>query len=134
MKTLQITRENNFLIRPRPLEIFINDKSVDYIEPNQKNKKIDIDDNASKFYIKDNSKSSNIINLNDNNNNFIVTSQIQNGLFLFIVICFIGGIVLFLTGYISAYLGFASLLPMCILAYWQTIGKKNYFRISKIDR
>ncbi len=135
MATITIIRENNYLIKVRPLKVFVNDKFIDYIEPNEKIKNLQVDSNSSKLFIKVNNNSSNIINLDkstlDGSTKIRVTSQIQNGLLIFIYACFFGGLVLKMFDLISNYLGLALIIPMLIIVYWQTFGRKNYLRLSK---
>lgn len=138
MATLTILRENNYLIKVRPLKVFVDDEFIDYIEPNEKTKNLQVDSNSSKLLIKVNNNSSNIVNLDksilNGSTKIRVTSQIQNGLLIFIYACFFGGLILKMLDIISAYLGLALLIPMLIIVYWQTIGKNNYLRLSKMDK
>lgn len=136
MNSITIIRENNYLIKVRPLKVFVNDKFIDYIEPNEKIKTLQVDSNSSKLLIKVNNNSSNIINLDkstlDGSTKIRVTSQIQNGLLIFIYACFFWAFALKFLGLLTNnYIGIACVLPMFIIAYWQTFGRKNYLRLSK---
>lgn len=133
-KEVIIYREKNLLMSRRALEIYVNDEFVDYIEPKELEKKFILDENANSLQIKDGRKSSNIVNLSKSHFNhsklkISVTTQVQNGLFIFIYICFFASCLLgFLK--INPYLSIALALPMSIIAYWQMIGRKKYFRLT----
>jgi hypothetical protein len=135
MASITFIRENNYLIKVRPLKVFIDNEFIDYLEPNEKVKTIEVNDQSTNLSIKVNNNSSNNITLNksilNGSTKIKVTSQIQNGLLLFIYACFFGGLVLNMLGYISSYLGLALITPMLIIVYWQTFGRKNYLRLSK---
>ncbi len=137
MKELTIIRDNNYLIQFRPLKIFVDGKFLDYIEPKEKSKVILIDDSSNNIKIGVNNCSSNIVTFDSNleqKNSFKleVTSQVQNGLFIFIFICFFGGLILKLLNILTnVYLLLATLLPFGIIVYWQTFGKNNYLRLTK---
>ena len=138
MNTITIIRENNYLIKVRPLKVFVDEKFIDYIEPIEKMKIIQVDENALKLLIKVNNNSSNTIDLDksvlNGTTKIRVTSQIQNGLFIFIYACFFGALTLKLLGILTNnYIGIACVLPMLIIAYWQTFGRKNYLRLSKCN-
>ncbi|GAB1856765.1 hypothetical protein MHTCC0001_16010 [Flavobacteriaceae bacterium MHTCC 0001] len=135
MKKIRIKRENNYLTMFRPFKIFINGKFVDYIEPKEKNKVIQVDSSSFELKIGVNNCESNAIKIDDANSSkdyqFSVTSQVQNGLFIFAFITFFGSVILTSLGFIqNIYLSIALLLPFCIIAYWQTIGRKKYLRLS----
>jgi len=136
MAEITIIRENNYLIRVRPLKVFIDNNFVDYIEPSDKEKKIIVNNDSSVIEIKVNNNSSNKLKLDESTlkgeTKIKVTSQVQNGLLIFIYACFFGGLVLKMFDVISNYLGLALVTPMFIIVYWQTLGRKNYLRISKI--
>ena len=136
MAEITIIRENNYLIRVRPLKVFIDNNFVDYIEPSDKEKKIIVNNDSSVIEIKVNNNSSNKLKLDESTlkgeTKIKVTSQVQNGLLIFIYACFFGGLVLKMFDVISNYLGLALVTPMFIIVYLQTLGRKNYLRISKI--
>ncbi len=136
MRTLTVSRENNFFTRFRAFKVFVDEEFIDYIEPDQKVKEVSIPLDATKLNIKLDWCSSNTINLKDidihKNISLRVTSQIQNGLFIFITVTFFGGGILNLLGYINLYMGFATTLPMAIIVFWQTYGRKRLLRISKL--
>lgn len=132
MKHITIITENNFLTMFRPYKIFIDDDFIDYLEPSEKNKTINVPDSSKKLKISVNKFSSNIVALDNKKISISVTSQIHNGLFILIFGCFFGSLILKLLGVLNNYyLGIALLTPMLILVYWQTLGKNNYLRISK---
>lgn len=116
----------------KPYKIFIDDDFIDYLEPSEKNKTINVPDSSKKLKISVNKFSSNIVRLDNKKISISVTSQIHNGLFILIFGCFFGSLILKLLGVLNNYyLGIALLTPMLILVYWQTLGKNNYLRISK---
>lgn len=130
---ITINRFNNLVINRRALKIFINDKFVDYIEPNEKNKKIKINFNDT-VYLKMGWCKSNKIKIEETENNHLelnVTSQIQNGLFIFIYSCFFSSFILKFANLINGYIGLALISPLSIIAYWQTFGKNSFLRLSK---
>lgn len=133
MKTITFLRENNYLTMHRPYKIFVDNEFVDYIEPKEKEKTIDISDSANQVKIMVNKFSSNSIKLNKGDVKKInITSQIQNGLFIFISFAFLGGLLSKLFGFLNNnYLLLSLIAPFGIIVYWQTIGKSNYLRISK---
>jgi len=132
MKHITIIRENNFLTMFSPYKIFIDDDFIDYLEPSEKNKTINVPDSSKMLKISVNKFSSNIVRLDNKKISISVTSQIHNGLFILIFGCFCGSLILKLLGVLNNYyLGIALLSPMLILVYWQTLGKNNYLRISK---
>jgi len=138
MAEITILRENNYLIKVRPLKVFIDNIFVDYIEPKEKEKKIKVNNEASIIEIKVNNNTSNKIKLDESilkgETKINVTSQIQNGLLIIIYACFFGGLVLKMFNLISNYLGLVLITPMLIVVYWQTFGRKNYLRISKVTK
>ena len=135
MHTLTLIRENNFFTKYRAFKVYIDGKFIDFIEPDEKRKTIEIPNESLKLNIKLDRCSSNTINLQNLNSdsplNLRITSQIQNGLFIFIAITFFGGGILNMLGYIGPILGFASIFPMAIIVFWQTIGRKKLMRITK---
>jgi len=132
MHTIIVQREKNLLIRFRALKVFIDDEFIDYIEPNEMKKIIRMEDKPKKINLKIDWCSSNEVMIDDfDSTRLTVTSQIQNGLFIYIFISFFGGGILELMGIINPYLGFATALPMTIIVFWQTIGRNNLMRLSK---
>jgi len=128
-------RENNYIINKRPLKIFIDEKFVDYIEPSEKSKKILVE-NGTELSIKMNSCSSNVINLVDSayrdGLKINIVSQVQNGFYIFAMILFISSFILhFFMGVISAYFGMVLIIPFFYVAYWYTLGRKNFLRLTK---
>lgn len=136
MRKIKIIRENNYLTMFRPFKIFVDGKFIDYIEPKEKNKIIEVDSNSFELKIGVNNCESNAIKIDETNNSlkdyeFSVTSQVQNGLFIFAFITFFGSIILTSLNLIqNIYLSIVLLLPFCIIGYWQTIGRKKYLRLS----
>lgn len=132
MKDITLVREKNFLTMFSPYKIYIDDEFIDYLEPSEKNKTINVPDSSKKLKVKVNKFSSNIIVINEIESKISITSQIHNGLFILIFGCFFCSLTLKLLGILkNNYLGIALLTPMLILVYWQIFDKNNYLRISK---
>jgi hypothetical protein len=128
-------RQNNFMIKARALKIYVDDVFVDYINPEELIKKINISDNSSNVYIKLDWCFSNKhrLNLNGNEdlNSFTITSQIQNSFFLFIYSCFFLGWILRIFNVINIYTAMALVSTISIIVFWQTFGRNNYLRLSR---
>ncbi len=136
MKEIILFRENNLIIRQRPLKIFIDGKFIDYVEPSEKSKKLFLE-NGAELSIKMNSCSSNVINLIDSTNNgklkINIVSQVQNSFYIFAMILFLSAFFLhFVFGVISAYIGIVLIIPFFYVAYWYTLGRKNFLRLTKL--
>ncbi|NCP20981.1 MAG: hypothetical protein GW847_03160 [Zetaproteobacteria bacterium] len=134
MNEITIIRENNFMINKRALKIYIDNEFIDYIEPKQKMKKVNIK-NGSEFKVKLDWGSSNTIKIDKQNNQnlkFNVTSQIQNGLFILIFLSFFGSFILKFSGLINDHVAIGLVLPLSIIVFWQTIGRKNYLRLTQV--
>ncbi|MBC3757258.1 hypothetical protein H7U19_02505 [Hyunsoonleella sp. SJ7] len=135
MKEIEIFRENNFQTMHRPFKVYVDGDFIDFIEPKEKTKKFLIEPSSKELKIEVDKCSSNSVKLNADNLKLNVTSQIQNGLFVFIYTTFFGGLILMMLDVLNnLYLSFALLLPFAIIVYWQTLGRKNYLRISKMNR
>jgi hypothetical protein len=126
-------RDYNLMIKHRSIEVYLNDEFIDYINPKDVDKIIKIEERG-RLYLRVNNSSSNVINLNKiNETDFLklsFTSQIQNGLFVFIALTFFGSLLLGFFDIISVYFRMALMLPFAIIVYWQTLGKKNYLRLT----
>ncbi|WP_299157482.1 hypothetical protein [uncultured Tenacibaculum sp.] len=130
-----INREKNLLIMPRPLKVYIDGVFIDYIEPFETIKKVNTKNTSSELYIKINNCYSNKVVLDKEINKvrFNVTSQVQNGLFILIASCFILGWVLLIFDIINIYLSMAMVSTLAIIVFWQTIGSKNYLRLTRVE-
>lgn len=130
-----LKREANFIIKTRALKVYVDDVFIDYIEPNEFHKKIQIADSSRSLFIKLDWCYSNSYIFSDKDNksslNFRITSQVQNGLFILIYLCFFTGWILYLTNIIELNITMALTSPIAIIVFWQTIGRKNYLRLTK---
>lgn len=133
MRTIEIIRENNFLIKNRNLDIYVDGQLIDTIIFGYKSKKIDIDDNNNEIYIKSGSYYSNKFNLKNINPSKIgLSSQIDNTMYFSIYGLFFLSFILFFLKVINEYIGIAMVLPMLYVAYYQTIGRKSFYILHKI--
>ncbi len=132
-----LKRENNFIIKTRALKIYVDDVFIDYIEPNEYDKKIQIADTTKSLYIKLDWCYSNSYTFNENDDksslNFRITSQIQNGLFILIYFCFFTGWILYLINVIELNITMALTSPLAIIVFWQSFGRKNFLRLTKVN-
>jgi len=123
------------MIKFRALKIFVNGIFIDFLEPNELEKTIAVEEGA-ELFLKVDWCFSNKINANDlKGNNFFlnVTSQIQNGLFFLIFGSFFLGGILQLLHLLHPHFYLASILPLSIIVAWQTFGRKKYLRLTKMS-
>lgn len=90
MKTLIINRIKDYAINRHSLRVYVDGEFLDYIEPNEKSKKIKANLKASELKIMfDKKRGSNSMKIGDENElSFNVTSQYINFLYVFCTICF----------------------------------------------
>lgn len=133
MPEITIKRNKDFMITFRALKVYINDKFIDYIEPNEHSKKFEVNTDEAKVRVKVDWCSSNTYHckLGRNKTEIInVSSQIHNGLFILIFSSFIAGSIFKLLNLIDPYTYLALFLPLTIIVGWQTFGRNNYLRLS----
>ena len=123
----------------RALKIYINNEFIDYFEPDEKLKKIEVEE-GSKLKIKVDWCNSNTVEIaqrgNQNVNeshSFIISSQIHNGLFILIFGCFITGNCLMILDKINPFAYLALISPIAIIVGWQIFGRNNYLRLTRFN-
>ena len=123
----------------RALKIYINDEFIDYFEPNEKQKALEIEEGAI-LKVKVDWCHSNTIKISqkDNqnvnqNHSFIISSQIHNGLFILIFGCFITGNFLMILDKINPFAYLALISPIAIIVGWQIFGRNNYLRLTRFN-
>jgi len=131
MKYLEILRDNNLLIKNRNLNIYVNDVLVDIMPKGVSYKKIDLKETDEVIYIKSGPFFSNKLNLSRLSGfKLKIGSQIDNKLYLSLYGLFFLSFILFSFKLINEYVGLAMVLPMLIIVYHQTIGRKTIYILS----
>lgn len=140
MDKLIIKRTNNYMIRFRALKVFVDDKFVGFIEPNEKCKEIAIETSNHQLRLKVDWCYSNILYLKRDDKGILIpktiqiTSQIHNGLFVLIFGCFITGNILMILDNINPFVYLSLISPLSIIVGWQTFGRKNYLRLANVSK
>jgi len=134
MVTITLRRKKDYMIVFRALKIYVNDTFVDYFEPDEKEKKILVEE-GSEVKVKVDWCSSNIVKISDSNTtknlSYRISCQIHNGLFVVGFGCFFLGNILNMLGAINLYMFIALILPFGFIVGWQIFGRNNYLRLSK---
>ena len=131
MKQLEIFRDNNLLIKNRNLNIYINDILVDTMPKGVSYKKINLKESDEVIYINSGIFFSNKLNLSRLNGfKLKIGAQIDNTLYLFLYGLFFLSLILYYFKIINEYIGIAMILPMFIIVYHQTIGRKKLYILS----
>ncbi len=135
MTTITLVRQKDYLILFRTLKIYVNHEFVNYFQPNEKIKEIDIE-NDSDIKVKVDWCSSNIVNFSEGSvrkkEQFIsVSSQIHNGLFIIIFGCFITGNILKIFDLVGPYLYITLVVPIAVIVGQQIFGRNKYLRLTK---
>jgi hypothetical protein len=140
MKEIIFKRNQNLLIKFKPLKVFVDDKLIDYIEPEELEKTIYINESSKELKVGVHKRLSNTVDLTKSipdvkKIGIRVTSQIPNALFIIIYGCFFVACasVIFPSLLNNLYLSAALFSPLFILIYWETIGRKNYLRLSRFS-
>lgn len=140
MKEIIFKRNQNLLIKFKPLKVFVDDKFIDYIEPEEWEKTIYINESSKELKVGVHKRLSNTVDLTKSipdvkKIGIRVTSQIPNALFIIIYGCFFVACasVIFPSLLNNLYLSAALFSPLFILIYWETIGRKNYLRLSRFS-
>lgn len=131
MKQLEILRDNNLLIKNRNLNIYVNDVLVDTMPKGVSYKKINLKETDEIIYINSGAFFSNKLNLSRLSGfKLKIGTQIDNKLYLFLYGLFFLSFILFFFKLINEYVGIAMILPMFIIVYHQTIGRKKIYILS----
>jgi hypothetical protein len=140
MEIITLTRQKDYMIFFRALKIYVDSEFVDYFEPNEKVKKINIKV-GSKIKVKVDWCSSNTITIPEKsienqveNNIYRISSQIHNSLFIIIFGCFIIGNLLQIFYSFNPHMYLALISPISIIVGWQIFGRNNYLRLTKINK
>ena len=141
MRKIIFKRNQNLLIKFKPLKVFVDNTLIDYIEPYELEKTIYISDSSLVLKVGVHNRFSNKVEFTKNTSEsntagFNVTSQIPNTLFIIIYGCFFIACasVIFPSLLNNLYVSGALFSPLLILIYWETFGRENYLRLSRFSR
>lgn len=139
MEKIIIEIERNYMIYPLTGKIMVDGSFFDYIKASDKEKVMEVPDDAETISMKFGMWSSNevkIKSLREGDKRIRVSSKIQNGFYLFAYALFTLGIInsIFIkegSRFYVPYLSLALYVPYAMLAYWQTFHRKKLITLEK---
>lgn len=135
MNKITLKSAGNYMLYPLLCEIYIDGKFYDYFKTRTKEKVLPLPEGSKTMYIKAVRYTSNEIvidNLQEEKiGSIVVSSKVQNFLFLGAHILFISALLLNLFGYIPPLMGLALMIPYAYLAYNQIFKRKGLLTLEK---